>query len=247
MKRVLLHGVADTYRVWDKVRACMPHLDTEALALPGFGVDLEPNFPSDKEAYVEWIIERLERMNTPIDLVGHDWGGMLALRVASLRHDLVRTVVSGNGPISANYVWHALARIWQQPGEGEAWMRDLDREKFTGLLQTLGVDEADAASTASHVDERMKASILKLYRSAIHVGAEWAPGLRKIRCPALIYWGKQDAECPLRFAFEMSGSIPGSRVREVDCGHWVPLQAPEALANLLEEHWRHAESFATAG
>ena len=44
---------------------------------------------------------------------------MLAARVASLRPDLVRTLCGGSGPISADYEWHPLAKIWQEPGRGE--------------------------------------------------------------------------------------------------------------------------------
>ncbi|MGI5440965.1 hypothetical protein ACQEV4_27375 [Streptomyces shenzhenensis] len=54
-----------------------------------------------------------------MDLVGHDWGRILTARIASLRPDLVCTWAGGNGPISAQYAWHPLAKIWQDPVEGD--------------------------------------------------------------------------------------------------------------------------------
>jgi pimeloyl-ACP methyl ester carboxylesterase len=170
MKAIFLHGVADTYRVWDEVRSRLAHHDTDAFALPGFWANVPPGFRADKESYVSWIIERLEELGTPVDLVGHDWGGMFALRVASLRPDLIRTVAAGNGPVSQDYKWHSLAKIWQTPGEGEAFMRDLTPEKSAGLLQQLGVPLKPARQTAVRVDDRMKDCILKLYRSR---GSRW--------------------------------------------------------------------------
>jgi pimeloyl-ACP methyl ester carboxylesterase len=240
--KIFMHGVADTAQVWNKVRSKLSRFETIALALPGFGNDPPAGFSSDKESYVQWIVEEIESVGTPVDLIGHDWGGMFALRIASLRPDLIRSVASGNGPVSATYEWHQLAKDWQKLGKGEELMRELDREKFSELLRSLGVDERDASSTSEQIDDRMKAAILRLYRSAIHVGEEWAPELSKIQCPTLIYWGKDDAECPIRFAHEMSEHIPNSYVVAIECGHWVPLQAPESLAHLLENHWEKLEA-----
>ncbi len=54
-----------------------------------------------------------------MDLVGHDWGCILTLRVASCAPDLVRTWAGGNGPVDSAYVWHPLAKIWQDQVEGD--------------------------------------------------------------------------------------------------------------------------------
>jgi hypothetical protein len=91
MTAVFVHGVPDTYRVWDRVRAQLTRKDVVALALPGFDNPAPAGFTSTKEAYADWIIQQLETIGTPVDLVGHDWGCMLTTRVASIRPDLVRT------------------------------------------------------------------------------------------------------------------------------------------------------------
>lgn len=236
MPTVFVHGVADTYRLWDDVRSHLGDVDTVALALPGFGAPLPQGFIASKERYVDWIIGELATFGAPVDLVGHDWGCMFALRVASLRPDLVRTVVVGNGPISKNYEWHQLAKTWQTPGDGEQFMRQLDAHSLAEMLQSLGVPADAARATSERVDDRMKSCILKLYRSADHVGDEWESGISNIQCPATIFWGKSDTECPIRFAYEMAEHLPNARVVEFECGHWVPLQLPIDLSTLLQEH-----------
>jgi pimeloyl-ACP methyl ester carboxylesterase len=35
----------------------------------------------------------------------------------------------------------------------------------------------------------------------------------------------------------MADNLRGSRVVELDCKHWVPLDEPAKLAALIEEHW----------
>ena len=69
-----------------------------------------------------WLIEVIERVGVPVDLVGHDWGCLLVQRVASVRRDLIRTWAAGDGPIDREYVWHDLAQQWQTSGVGEAIM-----------------------------------------------------------------------------------------------------------------------------
>ena len=100
---VLVHGVPDTHRVWERGRAQLTRKDVVALALPGFDNPAPAGFTSTKEAYADWIIQQLETIGTPVDLVGPDWGCMLTARVASIRPDLVRTWTGISGPIDFGY------------------------------------------------------------------------------------------------------------------------------------------------
>lgn len=112
MPAILIHGVPDTHRVWDGVRQHLTRTDVEAWDLPGFGAPLPTGFECSKEEYVTWLIERLEEVGGPVDLVGHDWGCILAARVASLRPDLVRTwqaVTARSATSTFGILWPDLA------------------------------------------------------------------------------------------------------------------------------------------
>src|SRR4051812_19074423 len=84
MPAILIHGVPDTHRVWDGVRRRLTRSDVEAWDLPGFGTPRPAGFDAGKQEYVDWLVERLERVGEPVDLVGHDWGCILTARVASV-------------------------------------------------------------------------------------------------------------------------------------------------------------------
>src|SRR5262249_41550226 len=86
---VLVHGVPDAHRLWDRMRGHLSRTDVLAPDLPGFGAESPPGWTATKEAYVEWLIGQLERVGEPIDLVGHDWGSLLVQRAVSLRPDLI--------------------------------------------------------------------------------------------------------------------------------------------------------------
>src|SRR5215470_16094986 len=169
MPAVLVHGVPDTHRVWRALAARLRRADVIILSLPGFGCDVPPGFDCTKDAYVHWLLAELSRIEGPIDLVGHDWGGLLVVRAVSLEPALVRTWTAGAAPLDPEYEWHKAAKLWQTPGVGEQVMEKLTPEVLASGLVAAGVPPADAAVTAQHTDSTMKRSILALYRSAVTV------------------------------------------------------------------------------
>lgn len=237
MPVVFVHGVPDTGRVWDRVRQRLPQADMVALALPGFGCPVPQGFGATKEEYVAWIIDRLEEQPGPVDLVGHDWGCLLSVRVASLRPDLVRTWAAGSGPVSAAYEWHELAKIWQTPGAGEQWMAETDQDSLAHFIMGDGVPADLAAETAGRMDIAMKDCVLRLYRSAVTVGKEWEPGLADVAAPGLVFWGASDPACPVEFADRLGADTKAARVLTLDCGHWTPIHRPDEIAQALQAHW----------
>ncbi|KAA0020644.1 alpha/beta hydrolase [Salinicola corii] len=239
MTAVFVHGVADTFRIWKGVQRHLKRSDSIALALPGFDSPVPPSFQATKEEYVDWLIDRLERIGEPVDLVGHDWGCILTLRVASLRPDLVRTWAGGSGPVSAAYEWHEFAHIWQTPGVGERWMRSLDIESFSRQLEAFGVPIDEARATVARIDDTMKHCILQLYRSAVNVGAEWEPRLTEMSAPSLIFWGQHDSTTPVEYADRLQKAIDAPDILKLECGHFTPIQCPQAIAAALEDHWAH--------
>lgn len=67
MTAILLHGVPETFHVWDRVLERLHGHGDEALALPGFLAPYPESFAATKEAHVDWVIGELERRG-PVDL-----------------------------------------------------------------------------------------------------------------------------------------------------------------------------------
>lgn len=238
MPAVLVHGVPDTPRLWDRLRSHLARSDVISPALPGFGVPVPAGFAATKEEYAAWLIDEIARVGEPVDLVGHDWGSLLVQRAVSLRPDLIRTWACGNGPVDREYVWHDLAQQWQTPGVGEAIMAVMSGPALAEGLAAGGVPAADAAQVASHVDDRMKDCILRLYRSAVHVGAEWEADVARITRPALVLWSRDDPFVDARFAERLAARVRGELVFLEGSGHHWPFERPAEAAAALERFWR---------
>src|SRR5450755_1082218 len=153
MTTVLVHGVPEDLHIWDELRSELRERETVALGLPGFGDQpLPAGFTPTKDNYANWLADELARLPGPIDLVGHDWGGILTLRLVMTRPELVRSFVTDAvGFIHPEFVWHALAKIWQTPGAGEKYMSDLaavSLEQRTAQLRSFGVSPSYARHMA---------------------------------------------------------------------------------------------------
>ena len=234
---VLVHGVPETAALWDKVRA---NLDGQsvALSLPGFGCPRPAGFGATKDDYLEWLVDQLDRIDGPVDLVGHDWGAGLTYRVATAHGDRLRSWTADVANVMhPDYTWHDFARIWQTPGDGEAFFKDQqsvpidDRAK---VFQARGVPHDDAVWLASVADETMASCILDLYRSATpNPAAHWQDSWGPTSAPGLVLFPTEDPFGDETMSKQVA-EVLGARHASLDgTGHWWPLQAPQAAAAVL--------------
>ena len=237
MPAVFVHGVPETHLIWDPIRSKVSRKDTIAVDMPGFGAPVPAGFDATKEAYADWLIAEIEKIGEPVDIVGHDWGSLLTIRVASVRPDLIRTWTGGSGAIHPDYVWHDMAKMWQTPGVGETVMQGMTGDALKAGLSGGGVPADALDDMANQIDDTMKDCILKLYRSAVNVGSEWWPDLKNIPGRGQLIWGMDDPYMAVSFAEGLAKETKARLVKLNGVGHWWPVQAPAEAAATLEKHW----------
>lgn len=222
--------------MWEPLLAELARDDVVPLRLPGFGEPLPDGFGATKEEYVEWIAARLAEIGEPVDLVGHDWGSLMAQRVALTRPELLRTFTLSNGAITDRFAWHDIAVQWQTPEVGEEVMEAFTAETIGPGLAAIGHPSGERAAKA--IDERMKRTILALYRSATDLPGDWAPTGPAPR-PGLVLWGKDDPVGPPASGQRFCDAT-GARFVLLDGGHWAIVEQPKVSAAALAEHWSSA-------
>ncbi len=245
MPVLFVHGVPATSRLWQPIISLLDRDDEiEAPDLPGFAAEPPTAWVANKEHYVDFIIERLEALHArggPVHLVGHDWGCLLALRVASLRPELLRSVAAGNGPIDPHWPLHMLWREWMIPETGEQLADKLGADNpMRDTLVRLGFTEDDADHNAFTYPGNAR-RIMELYRSAVNIGTEWADDLARIVIPSMLIWGERDLIVPVEIGRRMA-TRTGSEFIMLDAGHFWPYQQPQAALQALQRLWARAES-----
>jgi pimeloyl-ACP methyl ester carboxylesterase len=241
MTAVFVHGVPETPAVWHGLLAALDRPDTLALSLPGFDSARPAGFGATMDEYAAWLVAQLERLDDPVDLVGHDWGGGFVVRLVSTRPDLVRSWVTDAAGIGdVEFEWHDFAKIWQTPQAGEAfWDQQLaaSAEERGGVFQMFGVPGELALELASQIDRTMADCILDLYRSAVGVGKQWGPDFTAIPAPGLVIIPGEE---PFMSAASSARAAAraGARTVALDgLGHWWMLQDPARAAPVLHEFW----------
>lgn len=246
---VLLHGFPDTGSLWRH--------QIEALTRSGYrclAPDLRGRGRSERPAKVEdygllGMVRDITEMLAALgigraDLVGHDWGAALAWVVASLAPERVNrlVVLSVGFPGAAGTPrMEALQKAWyriliQSEGVAEELFRKDDfylmREMLQGegdLVQYLA-DLADpAALTAGFNWYRANMPLQKLLGPP--------PALPLVNADTMGIFGTRD---PYLVEADMVASQPKVNgrwryERLEGVGHWIPLEAPEKLNQLLLE------------
>jgi pimeloyl-ACP methyl ester carboxylesterase len=243
MPAVFVHGVPETPEVWDDLRGHLGRDDVIALQLPGFGCARPAGFGATKEEYVAWLVGELEPIAAqgPIDLVGHDWGAGFVVRVMSTRADLVRSWACDAAQLGDDeFEWHAVAKIWQTPDEGEALFEQqlaAPADERGSVYELFGVPHDAAIAIGRRLDRTMADCILALYRSAVDVGKEWAPDFHDIARPGRVVIPLDDGFLSAEVSRKRA-RLTGASVTELDgLGHWWMLQDPARGAAMLEEFW----------
>lgn len=240
MTALFVHGVPETSAVWAPLVERLDRSDVALATMPGFGCPLPDGFEPTMDHYAEWLAEEIRAFDE-VDLVTHDWGALLALRVLADQPTNVRSWATDMGDLGADFRWHDTARTWQTPGEGEAFMDGFvqaSADDRAALLMATGVPAIGAADMAAAIDETMGVAVLALYRSATDIGNQWGPGIDRITGPGLVIESARDPFRSADRARRLAERTGAERVELPDAGHWWMLEDPEGAAQILTEFWR---------
>lgn len=244
MTVVFVHGLPETSQIWDPLREVL-HRESIAVALPGFGVRRPEGFSGTKDAYAEWLAEELRAVEGPVDVVGHDIGALLVMRVVSGMDVPLRSwTVDVANIFHPQFVWPERMQKLQTPGVGEE-MLTIMREAESNDLQSSasrlvggGVPRDLARVIGAAHDEVMSQSILDFYRSAIpNVAAGWwdeIAGAPRSRGLVLLLPDPPEEEA---MSLEVGERLGAEFARLDGLNHCWMAEAPETVAPVLERFW----------
>jgi pimeloyl-ACP methyl ester carboxylesterase len=228
-KILFLHGIgagADSYL---RLHPLVP--DSEALNLPGFGEEpADPPLSFPKLA--DWCAAKIDaEAGGEAILFGHSFGGMLALETALTHPGKVRALVlcgatpafGGRDPSFAEQFLEG--RLG--PLDRGATMEDLARESAVSMVAPDTPDEVIRlfADGMAHTPEAVYRDVVRCLTTF-----DRRDDLGKVTQPALCLAGTHDKAAPAKTVAKMAERLPKGAYRELDVGHLIPLEAPEAVA-----------------
>lgn len=248
---LLLHGIPETASCW---RAVAPRLAAgrRVLApdLPGLGGSSYPG-PYDVPSVVAELaaLVEAELPGGRVDVVGHDWGGSLALGLAGYRPDLVRRLVVANAPYRDVPLLRAPhIPFFALPIAPELLFRLGGRRVVDAMfaLAWKAPHQLDSESRAEYVaaytDPVKVHAMLGLYRAAARpriaalLRGESVAGAPRVRVEkALVLWGAADPVLSLGVGEAVVRDLGADCVMVTvpGAGHFVVEEAPEVVTKVL--------------
>jgi pimeloyl-ACP methyl ester carboxylesterase len=203
--------------------AALDGISALAPDLPGFGASPVPGEVIGADAYADIVAGILDSFDRPPVLVGHSFGGRVAVCLAAKHPDRVGSLVLTGVPL----IRLATGR---QPALGYRTVRWLNGiglipdERLERLRQARGSADYRAATGV------MRDILVKV------VNESYEGQLSRISGKVRLLWGSEDRDVPLSVA-EAASAIISDCTLEVlpGVGHLVPTQAPAALRRAIEE------------
>jgi pimeloyl-ACP methyl ester carboxylesterase len=180
-----------------------------------------------------------ERAQERVQLVGHGWGGALALLVALREPRRVERIVLIDAvPLLPGFSWQGPARLWRRSVIGELVMGSTSRRQLRKQLRKGSASWTDERLDAvwEQFDQGTQRALLRLHRAADEARlAELGGKLGSLDVGALVIWGERDPWFAPDFADAYGATLPRAAVaRFPDAGHWPWLDEPQVIDRVVE-------------
>lgn len=234
MKNILiLHGWGSRAKNWSRVKEILEAGGCKVLApdLPGFGENSVPEKSWSINEYIDWVRRYIDsNFSEPFVLLGHSFGGGLAIKSAGEFPDKIKKLILVGAKIRRHktieyYIGMFLGKlgvlVFSIP-----WLSFLRPFGQRILYKLIGTSDYYALEIKKAVT--MKETFKKI------VGEDLTPFLRKIKIPTLIIWGEKDKVTPPKDAYLINKEIAGSRLEFIKGqGHVPHMETPEILAEKI--------------
>lgn len=244
---IALHGSASTSGQWRFLAGCLEgHFRLIAPDLPGYGRSepLREGAP-DLARVAARLVPLIDRLGTPAHLVGHSFGGAVALKIAQampvrvrsltliepaafhllrdgaaadrrLRAEIRGVASDVSGFVREGDPWNGMARFVDFWHGRGAWGRSSDALRLT-LAGCIGQVDDDFA--------------------AIEAEADTLADCRSVACPTLCVMGLASPPVSMRVTELVARAIPRARLEMVpDAGHMAPLTDPHVVDPMVRRH-----------
>lgn len=228
---VLIHGLGQDHDVWDRVA---PKLSEKhrlvMLDLPAHGASA-PITPVSLATVADAVDRSLKAQKVKkAILVGHSYGGLVALQEAVAHPDRALGVVST-----------ALATYTNLDSSRVANLEQLIDQRYPlfiqGIFEPMVRDPGQVDSVLAKAERVPKDAMAAYFRDAWHV--DLRPELKKLKTPVLVVttdatWRPAEswASARKRLGYETAGPADGRRIWE--SAHLIPIDQPDTLAAAIE-------------
>lgn len=261
---VLLHGFPECWYSWhNQLPALAQHYTVVAPDMRGYNLSSKPAHIADYaiDRLVEDIVTLIDSFGvTQADVIGHDWGGMVAWMLALTRPEVVHTLSVLNIPhprlMSQNLLTNAKQRrrswyiaFFQLPLLPELAFKADNYALLDQMLRGIAVrpdsfsDDDLAVFKAALAQPGAVTATLNYYRALARPTSQRAVAALDpvAHMPVQVIWGEQDVALGKELNDNLARYVPDLTLHFIpDASHWVQHDRPDLvnryLLEFLEQH-----------
>jgi epoxide hydrolase 4 len=253
---LLLHGWPEDGSSWAGVAPLLADAGYRVACpdLKGFGRSDAPRGGYDPATLADEISQLIQALGArKALLVGHDWGGAVALSTAFRHPGRVSALVTASSPfrqVDLRAAWHIpLLNLPVAPQlafklAGGPLTRATIRY---AAVVTEPFDDAALARYAASVRASPRGWLSYYRRLSRRAVIDWGvrqvrdrsrflaspDGPHRLRVPAVVVWGERDRVTPVELAGHVADDLGVDLVTVPGVGHFVHEEAPEAFARAI--------------
>ncbi|EEE36058.1 hypothetical protein RKLH11_3659 [Rhodobacteraceae bacterium KLH11] len=243
-----MHSSASNSGQWSQLEADLEgRFDVYAFDLPGYGHAPLDGDRSQTGAAISAsaVISEIEKLGTAVHLVGHSNGGGIAIKIALMRPDLVKSLT----------VYEPAAFHFLQNGTNKG-KRLFQQIRLLSGLVTAAAAEGNAAAGMQHfldfwnsdgfwqnlpsqAQEKFAGQISSVMTDFANGLAEtWQlKDLAAVEIPALIMTGLESPDIAQHVSVAIAKALPNARIALLpELGHMAPVFQPEWINARIFEH-----------
>ena len=240
---VLLHGQPGLGSEWQQVLDRLPaQVRATTPDRPGHGSSRLPGGGLDVNTAA--VLADLDHRGVErAVVVGHSYGGGVALSVAATAPDRIEALIllASVGPDCLNgWDWLLAAPVAGPACSLIGWKLTpwLARARMRGPIRRLGFEAAARKHVYMYVwafarwdHGPLWRTFVAEQRALVRETETFAAMATQIRVPVLLMADRKDSMVPFRTAVALSETLPDARLREIKgAGHHLPLRAPDEVA-----------------
>lgn len=214
--------------------------------LPGFGLSDHPldyrYTPEEHARTIRHFVQQLDLQH--LTIMGHDWGGPIAMKVAVDETDRIHSLVMGNTWYWPTTAFHLKALSWVT---STGWVQGMIHKKnlFVERIIPLGVKYPLAAEVLQHYrgpfpDANSRAGIAEFARQ-ITLSSNWLAQIeievrRKLRLiPLLLTWGIDDLAFTPAFMDTFLRDFEKASIVRLDAKHFIQEDVPGDVSKAIQD------------
>jgi pimeloyl-ACP methyl ester carboxylesterase len=242
---VLVHGLGGAASNWAELAPLLaPRHRLVIPDLPGHGGSEPLPAVGGLQSFADRVFALMERENAvPAPVVGHSFGGLVAVRLALRYPDAVSALVlAASAGLSIGRPWLReliTANTLLRPGRLAGRYRS--RVSRSPLLRKLVFGFVSVADPVGLADSAVEGFLAGQLLHTDTASAWWAlrrddprQELDQLRCPVLLLWGAEDMQLPLEDAFEYVRRLRAPLRTIAGCGHLLIGERPDVCADAID-------------